>query len=115
MRMQPCWGQQCERISVVSTTWERKTECAAEQSKIQVVERCKIPAVGSFAIANFLTSIIPLDILRGSCRAQFVPIGNAGGVAQLGERLNGIQEVRGSIPLTSMAGVATGTDVCSRE
>ena len=29
-----------------------------------------------------------------------------GGVAQLGERLNGIQEVRGSIPLTSMAGVA---------
>ena len=28
---------------------------------------------------------------------------NAGGVAQLGERLNGIQEVRGSIPLTSMA------------
>jgi hypothetical protein len=31
---------------------------------------------------------------------------NAGGVAQLGERLNGIQEVRGSIPLTSMAEVA---------
>ena|SRR5687767_3785865 len=27
-----------------------------------------------------------------------------GGVAQLGERLNGIQEVRGSIPLASMAG-----------
>ena len=27
---------------------------------------------------------------------------NAGGVAQLGERLNGIQEVRGSIPLTSI-------------
>ena len=26
-----------------------------------------------------------------------------GGVAQLGERLNGIQEVRGSIPLASMA------------
>jgi hypothetical protein len=31
---------------------------------------------------------------------------SAGGVAQLGERLNGIQEVRGSIPLTSMAEVA---------
>ena len=28
----------------------------------------------------------------------------AGGVAQLGERLNGIQEVRGSIPLASMPG-----------
>ena len=27
--------------------------------------------------------------------------GDPGGVAQLGERLNGIQEVRGSIPLTS--------------
>src|SRR5438067_11428423 len=27
-----------------------------------------------------------------------------GGVAQLGERLNGIQEVRGSIPLASIAG-----------
>ncbi len=28
--------------------------------------------------------------------------GNTGAVAQLGERLNGIQEVRGSIPLGSM-------------
>jgi hypothetical protein len=27
---------------------------------------------------------------------------NDGGVAQLGERLNGIQEVRGSIPLVSI-------------
>jgi hypothetical protein len=31
----------------------------------------------------------------------------SGGVAQLGERLNGIQEVRGSIPLASMAGFGT--------
>ena len=30
-----------------------------------------------------------------------VLLGRPGGVAQLGERLNGIQEVRGSIPLTS--------------
>ena len=28
----------------------------------------------------------------------------SGGVAQLGERLNGIQEVRGSIPLASIVG-----------
>ena len=28
--------------------------------------------------------------------------GNSGGVAQLGERVNGIHEVRGSIPLASM-------------
>jgi hypothetical protein len=39
----------------------------------------------------------------------------AGGVAQLGERLNGIQEVRGSIPLTSMARGETRTVVCARE
>ena len=31
-----------------------------------------------------------------------------GGVAQLGERLNGIQEVRGSIPLTSTGRLASG-------
>jgi hypothetical protein len=32
----------------------------------------------------------------------FSRLEHAGGVAQLGERLNGIQEVRGSIPLTSI-------------
>ena len=32
----------------------------------------------------------------------------AGGVAQLGERLNGIQEVSGSIPLASIARVVAG-------
>src|SRR6059058_6619329 len=31
-----------------------------------------------------------------------------GGVAQLGERVNGIHEVRGSIPLASMAGAVRG-------
>src|SRR3990170_4583867 len=42
--------------------------------------------------------------------------GNAGGVAQLGERLNGIQEVRGSIPLTSMARRESPSNIClSRE
>ena len=72
--------------------------------KTWLTKRCKILAVGDIAIVNFLTSILPLDILRGSCRVRTTPSGdNAGGVAQLGERLNGIQEVRGSIPLTSMA------------
>jgi hypothetical protein len=70
--------------------------------KFRLKKRCKILAVDDFARANFLTSILPLDILRGSCRAKRA-VWNAGGVAQLGERLNGIQEVRGSIPLTSMA------------
>ena len=56
----------------------------------------------------FLTSILPPDILRGSSLARGARRGNAGGVAQLGERLNGIQEVRGSIPLTSIP-VPVGT------
>ena len=50
----------------------------------------------------FLTSLLPPDILCGS---SFFACGageSTGGVAQLGERLNGIQEVRGSIPLTSI-------------
>ena len=34
----------------------------------------------------------------GACRVE---VGNIGAVAQLGERLNGIQEVRGSTPLGS--------------
>ena len=34
-----------------------------------------------------------------------------GGVAQLGERLNGIQEVRGSIPLASMVETAVSIDL----
>ena len=43
-----------------------------------------------------------------------VPFFVNGPIAQLGERLNGIQEVRGSIPLASTAGVSeelAGVDV----
>src|ERR1700686_469842 len=54
MRMQPCWGQQCEPISVVSTTWERRTECAAEQSKIQVVEALQDTGRWPFSHSKFL-------------------------------------------------------------
>ena len=68
--------------------------------------RCKIPAVRRFRQSHFVdTRIYP--------RLYFVvPDGTSfgrrtrqcpGGVAQLGERLNGIQEVRGSIPLASIA------------
>ena len=35
---------------------------------------------------------------------QLLSVPNHGGVAHLGERLNGIQEVRGSIPLISTIG-----------
>ena len=43
---------------------------------------------------------------RPRCRGAVVLAG-PGGVAQLGERLNGIQEVRGSIPLTSTGPVVS--------
>ena len=47
-----------------------------------------------------------MGFLAARCQAPLV-----GGVAQLGERLNGIQEVRGSIPLVS---IATLTDRVAR-
>jgi hypothetical protein len=52
--MQPFWGQQCERISVDSTTWERKSESAAEQSKIQVVEALQDTGRWPFSHSEFL-------------------------------------------------------------
>jgi len=52
--MQPLWGQQCERIIVVSTTWERKTKSAAEQSKIQVVEALQDTGRWPFSHSEFL-------------------------------------------------------------
>ena len=42
-------------------------------------------------------------LLTGELARCSVVDWDEGGVAQLGERLNGIQEVRGSIPLASMA------------
>jgi hypothetical protein len=46
------------------------------------------------------------------CRYRGAPIGCGGnirgGVAQLGERVNGIHEVRGSIPLASIANLERG-------
>ena len=75
------------------------------------VERCKIPAGQSYATPDSLTPGIRPDMIRCSGRNPVVlhpavlPDGARdrldGGVAQLGERLNGIQEVRGSIPLSS--------------
>jgi hypothetical protein len=42
---------------------------------------------------------------------------NKGGIAQLGERLHGMQEVSGSIPLTSttFAGVVQESEVVSKD
>ena len=41
------------------------------------------------------------NIVAEYCLSMQVPPAHRGGVAQPGERLNGIQEVRGSIPLIS--------------
>ena len=62
--------------------------------------------------AGRLSSIRNADAVKQSGRqavmlfeepSHVVSADRTGGVAQLGERLNGIQEVRGSIPLASMA------------
>ena len=70
---------------------------------------CKLPAEWVCASPVLLTPHIPSAMFAGSCRERSLGFllrdgrfsRDPGGVAQLGERLNGIQEVRGSIPLTS--------------
>jgi hypothetical protein len=57
------------------------------------------PTTGRAARANF-----ELGRLNFELGQQSLNIAVPGAVAQLGERLNGIQEVRGSIPLGSTAG-----------
>ena len=80
--------------------------------------RCKILAYRFFASTQFVDTqytrgytswfLAVTALLARWChlgklgRGAALPLGR-GGVAQLGERLNGIQEVRGSIPLASMA------------
>ena len=93
-----------------------KSDAFLSDRKIQVEEALQDTGRWRFSQSEFLD----IDTTLGY-PSRFLPglgetVGdNAGGVAQLGERLNGIQEVRGSIPLTSMAGGETRTDVCSRE
>jgi hypothetical protein len=66
------------------------------------LEHRKISAASIFARPFELTPQIPTARFRGS----FPDL--PGGVAQLGERVNGIHEVRGSIPLASTVGPAKG-------
>ena len=47
-------------------------------------------------------------------RALYAPLPSAGAIAQLGERLNGIQEVRGSTPLGSTTEIIA-VDLCDAE
>ena len=45
--------------------------------------------------------------LTGAGRLSIIRVHFAGGIAQLGERLHGMQEVSGSIPLTSTSNLAS--------
>ena len=73
---------------------------AQRRAARQVRARDKIHRDVVYARLIFLTGRIGLSMLCGSRRSA----GSAsdGGVAQLGERVNGIHEVRGSIPLASI-------------
>ena len=82
------------------------------KGQIQAAVCCKIPALemktrgrpGAFG----LTPWIPTTRLCVPENGAYAGVAAArGGVAQLGERLNGIQEVRGSIPLASMVRALT--------
>ena len=55
----------------------------------------------SLALKNFLTKIKIWFSSNALSLLIFVLQNKKGGIAQLGERLNGIQKVSGSIPLTS--------------
>ena len=64
----------------------------------------RIAFANSFALTRYTPGNSFLD--SRSVRQRPRGIADAGGgVAQLGERLNGIQEVRGSIPLASTPGL----------
>ena len=56
--------------------------------------------LNAFRQSYFLDTVITPNYTSSFRTEQLSPTGG-GGVAQLGERLNGIQEVRGSIPLAS--------------
>ena len=71
-----------------------------ERSPDRGRKRCKILAQRVYASPEFLDSVPTPDYTSCFLAEQLSPLGR-GGVAQLGERLNGIQEVRGSIPLAS--------------
>ena len=50
---------------------------------------------------SYFLDLVTTPYYNSSFRAEQLSPTGGGGVAQLGERLNGIQEVRGSIPLAS--------------
>ena len=116
MRMQPFGADNASELVLFLRPCGATTKAFLCNRKIQVVEALQDTGRWHLCQCEFLdidtTLGYPSRFLSGVVRT----VGeSAGGVAQLGERLNGIQEVRGSIPLTSMARVEPGTAICSRE
>jgi hypothetical protein len=101
--MQPCRADNASELVLFLRPFGATTKAFLCNRKIQAVEALQDTGRWLFCQSKFLdidtTLGYPSRFLSG---ANWLS-GNAGGVAQLGERLNGIQEVRGSIPLTSMA------------
>jgi hypothetical protein len=114
--MRPLGASNASGLLLFRQPGNATTKAFFRNRKFQAVEALQDTGRWSFGQSDFLdidnTLGYPSRFLSGD-----VPTVRecAGGVAQLGERLNGIQEVRGSIPLTSMARVAVGTVVCARE
>jgi hypothetical protein len=107
MRADDCWFYSPENAT---------TKALFPNRKFLAVEALQDTGRWSFSQGDFLDIDTTLGYPSRFLSGDVLTVGeSAGGVAQLGERLNGIQEVRGSIPLTSMAKVAAGTAVCSRE
>ncbi len=79
------------------TTFLNRVDCEAT---------CRTPSVnpnvGVSGGCRVAGKPVPFDALRRKCIPAFaLSTLLRGGLAQLGERLNGIQEVEGSIPLSS--------------
>ena len=107
IRMQPVGASNASGLVLVRKPERATAKALFSNRKIQAIEALQDTGRWHLCQCDFLdidtTLGYPSRFLSGVVRS----VGErAGGVAQLGERLNGIQEVRGSIPLTSMADVA---------
>ena len=107
MRMLPFGASKSSELLLFLPPANATTKAFFRNRKFQGIEALQDTGRWCFCQCDFLdidtTLGYPSRFLSGLDETAGV---NAGGVAQLGERLNGIQEVRGSIPLTSMADVA---------
>jgi hypothetical protein len=65
--MQPFSASNASELVLLRHPGSATPSALAGNQKFVVSKRCKILAVAVLARAIFLTSILPLDILRGSC------------------------------------------------